>query len=89
MTAPVPGAVMGRPSNARRAGLLDEATDLVTDLRMEIRARDHERDWLVGQLRYASRLVMRSVLQQRDDLGTEAAGHLDHLAARLERRGTA
>lgn len=57
------------------------------DLRIEIVALMYERDDVARQLRWLSRLVMRSVLQQRDDLGTEAAGRLDHIASRLERQG--
>lgn len=65
---------------------LDRRTE-ADDLRMEVRAFEHERSQLAAQLRYLHRLVMRSVLQQRDDLGVEAAGHLDYLASRLERQG--
>jgi hypothetical protein len=54
---------------------------------MEVRAYQYERTQLAKQLRWLSRLVMRSVLQQRDDLGVEAAGQLEHIASRLERQG--
>lgn len=57
------------------------------DLRVEVMALMYEREDVARQLRWLSRLVMRSVLQQRDDLGVEASGHLDHIASRLERQG--
>jgi len=57
------------------------------DLLMEVRALMYERDDVARQLRWLSKLVMRSVLQQRDDLGVEAAGRLEHIASRLERQG--
>jgi hypothetical protein len=57
------------------------------DLQMEVRSLEHDRRDVARQLRWLSRLVMKSVLLQRDDLAAEAAGHLDHIAARLERQG--
>ena len=57
------------------------------DLRIEVLALLYERDDVARQVRWLSRLVMRSVLEQRDDYGTEAAGRLEYLASRLERQG--
>lgn len=89
MTAPMPGAVMGRPTNTRLAEQLTEAQIAAEDLRMELEAIHAERHQLGLELGWLSRLLHRAVLQERDDLALEASGRLDHISGRLIRQGGA
>lgn len=84
MTARIPGAVMGRPSNARLAELA--VVEDHADMRDEFRALLHERGELAVELGYWSTLLVKAVRLDRDDMIHHAAGRLAYLSTRLTRQ---
>ncbi len=89
MTAPVVGAVMGRPSNADLTARLERSRLRAVVLADEVAALEAERADVGSEIEALSRRIEIAVHADRPDVAMHVAGRLEALAHSLVRRGAA